>query len=103
MLSLSPTHAAIKRIGYCLYEVGNIGKVKSFTNELKPLPICCKSDMPELMFTQWSESPQNFPKIEYNGFTLGQRTCFHVFRIYKKDGDFYLRVANIWFVKYDGP
>ena len=104
MLSLSPKHPAIERIGPCKYEVCNIDKVESFTNELKPL-ICCKYDinMSEIMFTQWSESPQNFPKIEHDGCTLGQRARFDAYLIYKQDGEFYLQVANNWFVKYDGP
>ena len=102
MLSLSTKHSAIERTGPCEYEVVNISKVKSFTNELKPLPICCESDTSELMFTQWSKSPQIFPEIKYDGFTLRQRTRFIACCIYKKDGDFYLRVKNNLFVKYDG-
>ena len=104
MLSLSPKHPAIERIGPCNYEVSNIDKVESFTNTLKPL-ICRKYDinMSEIMFTQWRESPQNFPKIEHDGCTLGQRARFNAYLIYKQDDEFYLRVAKNWFVKYDGP
>ena len=63
-----------------------------------------KPEFSELIFTQWERSPQPFPKIDHSrGVSLRQRHSFFVLKIYKKDDVFFLRVADDWFVKYDGP
>ena len=101
LLSNNP---AITRIGTCRFQVTNIYNVKSFTKKLKPMLPGNKPEFSELMFTQWERSPQPFPKIDHSrGVSLGQRDSFFALKIYKKDDVFFLRVADDWFVKYDGP
>lgn len=105
LLSNNP---AITRIGTCRFQVTNIYNVKSFTNKLKPMLPGNKPEFSELMFTQWDSRweryPQSFPKINHSrGVSLGQRDSFFALKMYKKDDVFFLRVADDWFVKYDGP
>ena len=105
LLSNNP---AITRIGTCRFQVTNIYNVKSFTNKLKPMLPGNKPEFSELMFTQWDSRweryPQPFPKINHSrGVSLGQRDSFFALKMYKKDDVFFLRVADDWFVKYDGP
>ena len=101
LLSNNP---AISRIGPYKFQVSNIYNMKSFTNKLKPIILKRELEVSELMFTQWEESPQPFPKVHHHssGISLGQRDSFIASKIYKKNGVFFLRVADNWFVQYDG-
>lgn len=102
LLSNNP---GITRIGHCCYEISNIYNVEHYTNKLQPITLRKPLNSSELLFTQWSESPQDFISIRnkhYPKFQLKQRCRFNVCRIYKDDEQYYLRLAENWYLKYDG-
>ena len=102
LLSNNP---AISRIGHCCYEISNIYNVEHYTNKLEPITLRKPLNSSELLFTQWCDSPQNFIPIrnkQYPNFQLKQRWRFNASRIYKDEEQYYLRLAENWYLKYDG-
>ena len=99
LLSNNP---GLTRVASCLYEVSNVYNLKSYNGDLTRM----RSSMPksdELLFTQWPESPQKFQMLRHsNGKILQQRSRFYALWIKKVDGNFFLRVASNWFIKFDG-
>ena len=102
LLSNNP---GLTRVASCLYEVSNVYNLKSYNGDLTRMRTSMpKSD--ELLFTQvaeWPESRQNFQMLRHsNGKILQQRSRFYALWIKKVDGNFFLRVASNWFIKFDG-
>jgi hypothetical protein len=102
LLSNNP---GLTRVASCLYEVSNVYNLKSYNGDLTRM----RQNMPksdELLFTQvteWPESRQNFQMLRHsNGKILHQRSRFYALWIKKVDGNFYLRIASDWFIKFDG-
>ena len=102
LLSNNP---GLTRVASCLYEVSNIYNLKSYKGDLTRMRTSLPKKSDELLFTQVTglEQKQKFQMLRHSsGNTLQQRSRFYASWIKKVDGNYFLRVASDWFVKFDG-
>lgn len=100
----------LERVRHCNYIVSNIYNLKHFykTNEgFKRIEV--KTPVPpssELMFTQLVQSQhiQRYPVLKHNHteMCITQGSSFYTLSIEKDGHDFYIKVMDNWFIKYEG-
>lgn len=99
----------LERVKHCNYVVSNIYNLKHFykTNEgFKRIEVKTPAPLSELMFTQLVQSQhiQRYPVLKHNHteMCITQGSSFYTLSIEKDGHDFYIKVMDNWFIKYEG-